>query len=94
MRAGARKGSHIRRAIEGEDRRRTGLIARVCVLVAVSAALCVAAAVLPRAAAAAPALAPGPAPTADWTVMVYMDGDQNPGDPAEHQGPATEAVDP
>ncbi|MGD0998999.1 MAG: clostripain-related cysteine peptidase [Thermoleophilia bacterium] len=80
MRAGARKGSHIRRAIEGEDRRRTGLIARVCVLVAVSAALCVAAAVLPRAAAAAPALAPNPAPTAAWTVMVYMDGDQNPGD--------------
>jgi len=52
-------------------------VEHVCVLVVASAALLIVGAALPRVAAADPAPTPSPAPTAVWTVMVYMDGDQN-----------------
>ena len=48
--------------------------------VVASVALLLVAAAVPRVAAADPAPTPSPAPTASWTVMVYMDGDQIPGD--------------
>jgi hypothetical protein len=80
MGAGTLKRAHDRRAIEREGRRQTGLVARLSVLIVASAALLIAAAAMPRVAAADPAPTPSPAATAAWTVMVYMNGDQNTGD--------------
>ena len=80
MGASVHKEACDRGAIVKERRRQTGLVALIAVMVAASAALLVVAAAVPRVAAADPAPTPDPAPTAVWTVMVYMDGDQNPGD--------------
>ena len=80
MGAYARKEARDRRAIVKEGRRHTGLVALMAVTVAASMALLVAAAAVPTIAAAAGPSTSDPAPTAAWTVMVYMDGDQNPGD--------------
>ena len=77
MGAGARKDTHGRRAGARHDRRQATRLMRFCVLLAAGAALLAAAAAAPRTAAADPAPTPRPAPTAAWTVMVYMDGDQN-----------------
>ena len=87
MGAGALERARGRRAATKQNgRRQTALAARTLVIVAASAALLIAAASLPRAAAADPTPtpraaaadpAPSPAPTAAWTVMVYMNGDQN-----------------
>ena len=80
MEAGARRRDRKRRPGEREGRRRSAPAPRAFVVLVASAALLLGAAVLPRVAAADPAPAPSPAPTASWTVMVYMDGDQAPGD--------------
>ena len=77
MGAVADMGIDDRRAIERGGRLRAGLMARVPVLVAVGAALLLGGAVMPRVAAADTLPTPSPAPTAAWTVMVYMNGDQN-----------------
>ncbi len=66
--------------IAGKSGGGAGLTARVCAVLVASVAVLVVAAALPRVAAADPAPTPSPAPTAAWTVMVYMDGDQVPGD--------------
>ncbi len=65
-----------RRAVAKHRRWAAGLGASVFCLAAAAAALLVVAAV-PRVATADPAPTPSPAPTAAWTVMVYMDGDQD-----------------
>ena len=78
MEAGARRRDRKGRAGE-RGPAASVLLRRACCVVAGAALLLVAAAV-PRVAAADPAPTPSPAPTASWTVMVYMDGDQIPGD--------------
>ena len=80
MEAGARRRDRKGRAGEREGRRRVVLLRRACMAVVAGAALLLVAAAVPRVAAADPAPTPSPAPTASWTVMVYMDGDQIPGD--------------
>ena len=79
MGAASRKDAGNRTTVVKQRRRKTGLGALIAVVAVASAALLVAAAVAPRA-SADPAFALDPAPTAAWTIMVYMDGDQNPGD--------------
>ena len=80
MGAVVRTGAGDRRVVVAQRWGLTGLAALIAVVVIAGAALLASAAVVPRVAAADPAPTPDPAPTAAWTVMVYMDGDQNPGD--------------
>ncbi len=68
---------HVHRAGIGPRRGLTGLLPWVCAVTVASAAVLALSAAAPRVAAADQTPAPSAAPTAAWTVMVYMDGDQD-----------------